>query len=189
LLYVLGILLIILLTIYSWLGIKKAYEKNETLPSRVSGVIWIEDTLHFILVLWASLEGFWLIPINATAALVAGSLLAVVGLAIMLLGVLEFRSFRRMSGMDASKLITGGIYRHSRNPQYVGWFLSLFGISIAGRSGFALLLTIALIIGIHLYNIKLEEPYLERIFGEEYRRYKERTPRYFGMPKKGTGGE
>ncbi|WP_256957801.1 hypothetical protein [Thermococcus litoralis] len=30
--------------------------------------------------------------------------------------------------------------------------------------------------------VKLEEPYLERIFGEEYRRYKERTPRYFGRP-------
>ncbi len=25
---------------------------------------------------------------------------------------------------------------------------------------------------------------LERVFGEEYRRYKERTPRYLGLPKK-----
>ncbi|NJE00155.1 isoprenylcysteine carboxylmethyltransferase family protein [Thermococcus sp. LS1] len=183
-LYALGVLLFLLLSLYSWFGIKRTYEKGEILPLHVSAAIWIGDTLHSILVLWASLRGFWLMPINATAALIGGSVLAVVGLVIMLLGMLEFRSFKRMSGLDSSKLITTGIYRYSRNPQYIGWFLALIGISIMGRSGLALLLTIALIIGIHLYNVKLEEPYLERIFGEEYRRYKESTPRYFGMPKR-----
>lgn len=76
----------------------------------------------------------------------------------MLAGMLEFRSLRKMSGLETSKLITTGIYRYSRNPQYTGWFLALLGISIMGRSGLALLLTIILIVGIHLYNVKLEEP-------------------------------
>ncbi len=149
-LYALGVLLFLFLSLYSWFGIKRAYEKEETWPTRVSAVA-----------------------------------MGVIGPLIILLGMLEFRSFKRILGMDSSKLITSGIYRYSRNPQYAGWFLTLLGISIAGRSGLALLLTIALIIGIHLYNIKLEEPYLERIFGDEYLRYKENTPRYFGMPKKG----
>ncbi len=183
-LYVFGILFFLFLSIYSWSGVKEAYEKKETLSSHVSAVIWVGDMLHFFLVLWASLKGFWLIQINETATLIGGSVFTTVGLAIMLLGMLDFRSFRRMSGMDSSRLITTGIYRYSRNPQYTGWFLALLGISIAGRSLLALLLSIVLIVGVHLYNVKLEEPHLERIFGEEY--YKERTPGYFGLAKGGV---
>ena len=33
-------------------------------------------------------------------------------------------------------------------------------------------------------HILLEEPYLERIFGEEFRSYKSKTPRYLGIPKR-----
>ncbi|GAB6101839.1 hypothetical protein JCM16138_10620 [Thermococcus atlanticus] len=62
--------------------------------------------------------------------------------------------------------------------------LIFLGISLAGRSLLALLLTAAFAIGFHKYVVELEEPYLERVFGEEYRRYKERTPRYLGLPKK-----
>jgi len=51
-------------------------------------------------------------PINKTVALVGGITMAVLGVAIMLLGMLEFRSFKRMSGMDSSRLITSGIYRY-----------------------------------------------------------------------------
>ncbi|USH00148.1 isoprenylcysteine carboxylmethyltransferase family protein [Thermococcus argininiproducens] len=183
-LYVLGVILFIFLSLYSWFGIKKAYEKGNTLATNVAVAIWAGDTIHFFLVLWASLKELWLMPINKTVALAGGITMAVLGVAIMLLGMLEFRSFKKMSGMESSRLITSGIYRYSRNPQYVGWFLALLGISIAGRSLLALLLTIALIIGIHLYNVKLEEPYLERVFGEEYLKYKKSTPRYFGFPRK-----
>lgn len=183
-LYALGILLFLLLSLYSWFGIKRAYEKGETWPTRVSAAVWAGDTLHFVLVLLASIQSIWPLPINSIVALVSGIAMGIIGLLIMLVGMLEFRSFKRISGMDSSKLITSGIYRYSRNPQYVGWFLALLGLSIAGRSGLALLLTIALIIGIHMYNIKLEEPYLERIFGDGYRRYKENTPRYIRMLKR-----
>lgn len=37
---------------------------------------------------------------------------------------------------------------------------------------------------IHLYTTRMEEPYLERLYGEEYRRYKLNSPRYIGIPKK-----
>jgi len=86
--------------------------------------------------------------------------------------------------MEVSKLITTGIYRWSRNPQFLGFYLSLLGLSLLGRSGYALLLAIIAIIYCHDYIVKVEEPYLERIFKEEYRAYKSRTPRYFGIPRK-----
>jgi len=85
--------------------------------------------------------------------------------------------------MEVSKLITTGIYRWSRNPQFLGLYFSLLGMSLFGRSGFALLLTAIAIIYCHYYIVKMEEPYLERIFGEDYIVYKLRTPRYIGIPK------
>ncbi|MEW6041853.1 MAG: isoprenylcysteine carboxylmethyltransferase family protein, partial [Elusimicrobiota bacterium] len=91
--------------------------------------------------------------------------------------------FHRISGMDASKLVTTGIYRLSRNPQYTGLFILLLGISLIGCSFLAFLFVIAAIIAHHLYLIFLEEPYLKHIFGEEYRLYKLRIPRYIGIPK------
>jgi len=85
--------------------------------------------------------------------------------------------------MKASKLITTGIYHWSRNPQFLGLYFALLGISLLGRSGFALLLTTIAIIYCHYYIVKVEEPYLERIFGANYIVYKSRTPRYIGIPK------
>lgn len=119
-------------------------------------------------------------------AFISGLILISIGLAILLIGMIQFHSLRRVSGMQSAGLITVGIYQWSKNPQYLGWFICLFGVSLMGRSGLALLLTLALIIGIHLYNIWLEEPYLERVLGKEYLEYKSRTARYVGMPRKST---
>ena len=140
--------------------------------------------VHLALVSLAAVCGVWQLQFNSAAALGGGLALAGVGLALLLTGMITFRSLRRISGMESSRLLTKGIYRWSRNPQYIGWFICLLGISLMGRSGLAFLLTILLIIGIHLYNTRLEEPYLEHVFGDEYRDYKSRTARYIGIPKK-----
>jgi len=51
-----GLGIVVILSLYCWFGIKKAYEKGETLPLRVSIAIWVSDTIHFLLVLFASLN-------------------------------------------------------------------------------------------------------------------------------------
>ena len=164
-------------------GNKKAYDKGEkTWPRLVSIAIWPMGIVHFLLVAGASLYSVWLLPFNKMIALISG--LVVLGIVIMLAGMIEFRSLRRMSGLDTSRLVTTGIYQWSRNPQYLGWFIWLLGISLMGRSGLAFLFTIVFIIVMHLYTIWMEEPYIERVFGEEYSLYKSRTPRYIGMSKR-----
>jgi len=183
-LFYIGASVLITLSVYCWLGIKGAYSKGEVLPFRVSAAIWILDTLHLILVSLASLNSVWELRFNETVAFISGLALIGIGLAILLIGMIQFRSLRRISGMHSARLIATGIYRWSRNPQYLGWFICLLGISLIGRSGLAFLLTFMLIIGIHLYNIWLEEPYLERVLGKEYLEYKSRTARYVGMPRK-----
>ncbi|AIY89684.1 methyltransferase family protein [Geoglobus acetivorans] len=185
-LFVILLVLWLVLDGYVFSEIKKIYGKGETLPTNLSIAVWASYILHFVLILWASLEGLWTVPINAAAALAGGFVVTATGFTVLLLGVREFRSFKRVSGLDTSRLVTTGIYRYSRNPQNLGMFLIFLGVSLAGRSLLALLLTAAFAIGFHKYVVELEEPYLERVFGEEYRRYKERTPRYFGPPKAGN---
>ncbi|GMT46904.1 MAG: hypothetical protein IEMM0007_0470 [bacterium] len=102
-------------------------------------------------------------------------------------GMIGFRSLRISTGQDVSKLVTSGIYRWSRNPQFIGWVLMLSGISLAGRSGLAFVLTGVFAIVIHLYTTRMEEPYLERLYGEGYRQYKLSAPRYIGIPEKIKG--
>jgi len=107
-----------------------------------------------------------------------------VGDILTLVGIIEFRSLRKISGREISKLITTGIYRWSRNPQFLGFYLALLGMSLLGRSGYALLFTAVAILYCHYYIVKVEEPYLDRVFGEEYHLYKSKTPRYIGIPEK-----
>ncbi|MHA1861427.1 MAG: methyltransferase family protein [Candidatus Ranarchaeia archaeon] len=119
-----------------------------------------------------------MIPIAAAA--IAGAMIIAVGGALMLAGMYEFRSLSKISGLESSVLVTRGVYRWSRNPQFLGWYLVLIGLSLIGRSGLAFIFSLAGILLFHLYIVYLEEPYLERVFGESYRAYKAGTPRYIG---------
>lgn len=176
-----GSVILVALGPYVLLKTKGAHDRRNTLPIGTSFGWWVLDVVHFFLVILSSFCAVWLMPIDRTVALVGGSVMLGVGVVVMLAGMIEFRSLRRISGLDNSELVTTGIYRWSRNPQYLGWFLVLFGISLIGSSGLALLYTIIGIILFHFYIARIEEPYLERTFGEKYLSYKSKTPRYVGL--------
>lgn len=111
-----------------------------------------------------------------------GSALALSGSLLFGAGVREFRSLEQVSGVETGRLVTTGPYRYSRNPQVVGWGLALLGAALAGRSPGALLLVTAFFL-VHRRYFAVEEGHLERVFGEEYRRYRAGTPRLLGLPK------
>jgi protein-S-isoprenylcysteine O-methyltransferase Ste14 len=131
----------------------------------------------------------WLAPLGALdvpavpAAMVGGAL-AGAGIVAMVEAVATFRSFGRMSGRDTSRLVTSGIYGFSRNPQNVGWVLLLLGVAVAGRSVLAAGLVLVFAVVLHTYIVGLEEPYLLRVYGEEYATYMRTTARYLGMPSR-----
>lgn len=81
----------------------------------------------------------------------------------------------------ATALVTGGIFGRLRNPMYVGLTLCLAGLSILLASDWMLVMTIAFVAVIHFGVVKREERYLEAKFGDAYRAYKARVPRY-GWP-------
>ena len=89
-------------------------------------------------------------------------------------------SLRQSYGLKG-ELVTGGPYSFSRNPQYVGFTLLYSGIILVTDSYQALITGLAFIILVLLTPF-CEEPWLEKQFGEEYRVYRERVPRFIGFP-------
>ncbi|MBO0734896.1 MAG: isoprenylcysteine carboxylmethyltransferase family protein, partial [Methylocapsa sp.] len=78
----------------------------------------------------------------------------------------------------ATRLVTAGPFRFSRNPLYLALTLLYAGIAAMTNSFWALLLLVPLTVFMSLFVIRREEEHLARIFGEEYRRYKARVRRW-----------
>jgi protein-S-isoprenylcysteine O-methyltransferase Ste14 len=169
--------------LYVFSEIKKTYDRNGVFTSRLLGFWFVMWGFYHLAVILASLYGLWLIPINRIFSVTGGLVLIVVGIIVLATGMMEFRSLRRSCGQDISKLITTGIYRWSRNPQFIGCLFYLLGIALVGRSGLAFLLVGAAVIIIGLYTTRLAEPYLARLYGEEYCLYKSRVGRWISIPK------
>ncbi|MDO4789679.1 MAG: isoprenylcysteine carboxylmethyltransferase family protein [Porphyromonas sp.] len=74
--------------------------------------------------------------------------------------------------------IKNGLYRWSRNPMYFFFILGMFGLCIASASLWMLIVIIPFAIATHL-TVLGEERYCEKTYGEEYLKYKAKTPRYF----------
>ena len=75
-------------------------------------------------------------------------------------------------------LATQGIFEWTRNPLYVGILPVMCGVALIFALDWLLLLAIPSYFVLHFCVIKREEQYLERKFGDEYRRYKSLVPRY-----------
>ena len=78
--------------------------------------------------------------------------------------------------------ITKGVYRFSRHPAYFGGFLIYLGIGIACASWVFILLSLAWII-IWYIVVPSEERSLLKKYGDAYRKYMNKTPRWIGVPK------
>ena len=78
--------------------------------------------------------------------------------------------------------VVSGPYRFSRNPMALGGLLVLLGEAAIYYS--PSLLGIAIVFGVVVYfnAMFVEEPALRKRFGEPYREYLERVPRFFPNP-------
>jgi protein-S-isoprenylcysteine O-methyltransferase Ste14 len=78
--------------------------------------------------------------------------------------------------------LSKGAYAISRHPQYFGLFLGYVGIGVASASWVFLLCALAHIVAWH-FGVVEEERILLAKYGDAYREYMNRTPRWIGMPK------
>ena len=138
--------------------------------------------LLIALLMWLSAR--WL-PVTGLPSAVrygAGVALLIAGICFSLPAV---RSFRRAGTTvnpvrieQASDLVTGGIYRVSRNPMYVGLTLVLCAWSFFLESPWTLLGPALFVAYTTRFQIIPEERALEVKFGESYRDYCRRVRRW-----------
>jgi protein-S-isoprenylcysteine O-methyltransferase Ste14 len=118
-----------------------------------------------------------------TARLVIGAILGAAGLALMAAAMLAFHraGTRPEPWKPTVAIVTTGVYGFMRNPMYVGGTLVLVGLALALASDWMAVMTIVFALVVHFGVVRREERYLEAKFGDAYRRYKARVPRY-GWP-------
>jgi protein-S-isoprenylcysteine O-methyltransferase Ste14 len=126
----------------------------------------------------------WLLPSPFVPATVpAGGLGAIVfALALALFAWAIATVIRAGSNVPTNRptttIVDTGPYRFTRNPIYLGMLLGLIGLAIAFNSLWLLLTLVPFALVIHYGVIAREEAYLERKFGEAYRRYRARVRRW-----------
>jgi protein-S-isoprenylcysteine O-methyltransferase Ste14 len=82
------------------------------------------------------------------------------------------------TSMPAMSVVDTGPYRFTRNPIYLGMMLGLIGLAIAFDSAWLLVTLVPFFLVIRYGVVAREEVYLERKFGEVYRRYRSRVRRW-----------
>ena len=78
--------------------------------------------------------------------------------------------------------VISGVYRLSRHPMYFGQFLLYLGMGIACASWIVLLFAVIWIV-IWIIVVPTEEQQLVDLYGEAYRSYLNKTPRWIGFIK------
>ena len=79
--------------------------------------------------------------------------------------------------------LTKGLYCYSRHPMYITQALMFIGVSIACASWLFLLFTIVYTI-LSIICVSPEERFCLEKYGDVYREYMNKTPRWIGVPKK-----
>jgi protein-S-isoprenylcysteine O-methyltransferase Ste14 len=129
----------------------------------------------FAAVMWLLARALPALAFNFPGQAVIAIVLAAGGAMFVLAGVLQFR--RAGTTVDprtpqaTRQVVTGGVYRLSRNPMYVGFALLLAGAGVQFGNLLALLLLPLFVVYMNRFQIEPEERALLQQFGEHYADY------------------
>lgn len=119
--------------------------------------------------------GFPLQTLSGGALMLAGALLAVAGVGL-------FRRARTTvdprDPTASSSLVTGGVYRVTRNPMYVGFVAIVLGLAVQVGNLVALVWPIAFAWYLDRFQVRPEERLLRARFGAEFEAFARRTRRW-----------
>ncbi len=106
-----------------------------------------------------------------------------VGLAVYAVGLAMFLiALLNVAVAPHGEPFVAGIYRYSRHPLYFFSFVTFVGTGIAAASWLFLLLS-AMVMVLFAYYARAEEGDCLEQFGDGYREYMRRTPRWLGFPR------
>jgi protein-S-isoprenylcysteine O-methyltransferase Ste14 len=120
------------------------------------------------------------LPRGAGISRLVGWVLLVGGLVLDLSAVGFFRRFRTslIPIRPSTTLVTSGPYRFTRNPMYLGMGLVYLGLPLLLGYAWPYAFFPLAVILMDRLAIRHEESYLDRKFGEPYRRYRESVRRW-----------
>lgn len=130
----------------------------------------------------------WLVPLTAWHSAPMRTTLRFVGAIVFCVGLAGFawmiRTMKREgtpvhNSRTPTALVETGPFRFTRNPMYVFGSVWYAGLSLLLLQPWSLALLPVVLIATHYAVVLKEEMFLERHFGDVYRRYKARVPRYW----------
>jgi protein-S-isoprenylcysteine O-methyltransferase Ste14 len=144
----------------------------------------IRPPIAWALAVLAALALDWIMPLPfmpapAPAAWLGGAVFAIaLALLVWAIATITRAGSNVPTNMPTTAIVDTGPYRFTRNPIYIGMFLGLVGLAIAFDSLWLLVALVAFAFVISYGVVAREEAYLERKFGDAYRRYCSRVRRW-----------
>ena len=158
-------------------------EQRRSIEPQTAALMWAAYAAHAGATAVAIKRRLLPVELPGAAAATVGRTAAIVGVGLCVLGMRRFAGLGELSGRQTQPLITDGIYRYSRNPQYLGYVVTLAGLSVARRSAASLALT-GLLAVVYARWVPVEEEHLARTLSEPYLSYRASTNRWLGRRRK-----
>ena len=106
---------------------------------------------------------------------VAGAPLVVLGGLLAGWGILS-AGWKNTSGLRGG-FVSSGPYRFTRNPQYLGDIVFFVGVCVIANSALLWVTHLLMVLAFVIAPLA-EEPWLEEQYGDPYREYRRRVPRF-----------
>jgi protein-S-isoprenylcysteine O-methyltransferase Ste14 len=182
--WILWVLIFLSMIIPDFFMGKEAKIRTKRAPQLVPFSKKIEKILalstHMVIMPFSIIYSIFLPLKIGTAWFYIGLVIFILALVMSLMTTISFAT------TPVDKPVTNGIYRISRHPIYFSGFLVNLSISIACASWIILLCAILWIVFFHIV-LPTEERFLINQYGDAYREYMNRTPKWIGIPKSGKG--
>jgi protein-S-isoprenylcysteine O-methyltransferase Ste14 len=117
---------------------------------------------------WVQIPGIVAVAAGTVLVLICGVMLSTRGIG----------TLRGEEWFMPREFVATGPFKFVRNPMSLGGAVLMAGIALSHRSALGLGLAAALFLVFHLVVVLLEEPGLEKRFGDSYRKYRQNVPRW-----------
>jgi protein-S-isoprenylcysteine O-methyltransferase Ste14 len=112
----------------------------------------------------------------------SGAICALAGTIILILAQHQMGAAWRVGVRegDAPHVVANGLYRHSRNPIYLGMVMLAFGTALMAGNWWAWAALFGFVAACH-FTVLGEEAHLTSALGEDYAAFRRKVPRWIGF--------